>query len=99
MKLESLLTQQENADVIREIGDDDELGSLFVNSNILMPKKDQVKIVFDARHINSVTDLTKHSSPLEPVKMIMTRVNGKFFSKSDFSCAYRQKLLSPGHKI
>ena len=77
------------------MGDDDEMGSLFVNPIILMPKNDYVKLVIDARYLNSVTDLTNYSWPLEPVKMIMTRVSGKVFSVSDLSCAYHQVPLSP----
>ena len=57
-KLEKLLTQLKDADIIREMGDDDEMGSLFVNPIILMPKHDYVKLVIDARYLNSVTDLT-----------------------------------------
>ena len=71
------------------------MGSLFVNPFILMPKNDCVKLVIDARFLNSVTDLTNHSWPLEPVQAIMTRVNGKYFSVSDLSCAYHQLPLSP----
>ena len=93
-KLEKLLTQLKDADIIREMGDDDEMGSLFVNPIILMPKNDYVKLVIDARYLNSVTDLTNYSWPLEPVQIIMTRVNGKFFSVSDLSCAYHQVPLS-----
>ena len=77
------------------MGNDDEMGSIFVNPIILMPKSDYVKLVIDARFLNSVTDLTNYSWPLEPVQMIMTRVNGKFFSVSDLSCAYHQVPLSP----
>ena len=93
-KLEKLLTQLKDADIIRKVGDDDEMGSLFVNPIILMPKNDYVKLVIDARYLNSVTDLTNYSWPLEPVQMIMTRLNGKFFSVSDLSCAYHQEPLS-----
>ena len=39
-KLEKLLSQLKDADIIREMGDDDEMGSLFVNPIILMPKND-----------------------------------------------------------
>ena len=77
-KLEKLLTQLKDADIIREMGDDDEVGSMFVNMIILMPKKDYVKLVIDARYLNLVTDLTNYSWPSEPVQMIMTRVNAKF---------------------
>ena len=93
-KLEKLLTQLKDADIIQEMGDDVEKGSLFVNPTILMPKNDYVKQVIDARYLNSITDLINYSWPLEPVQMIMTRVNGKFFSVSDLFCAYHQVLLS-----
>ena len=65
-----------------------------MNPIILMPKNDYVKLVIDARYLNSVTDLTNYSWPLEPVQMIMTRVNGKVSSVSDLSCAYHQVPLS-----
>ena len=94
-KLEKLLTQLRNADIIREMGDDDEMGSLFVNPIILMLESDYMKLVIDARFLNSVTELTNYSWPLEPVQMIMTRVNGIFFSVRDLSCAYHQVPLSP----
>ena len=94
-KLEKLLTQLRDADIIREMGDDDELGSLFVNPIILMPKSDNVKLVKNARVLNSVMDLTNYSWPAEPVQMIMTRVIGKFFSVSNLYCAYHQVPLSP----
>ena len=60
-----------------------------------MSKKDYVKLVLDARYLNSVTDLTNYSRPLEPVEMNMTKVKGKIFSTSDLSCAYYQVPLSP----
>ena len=94
IKLEKLLTQLKDADIIREMGDDEEIGPLFVNPIILMPKNDYIKLVIDARYLNSVTDLTNYSWSLEPVQMIMTRVNGKFFSVSDLPCAYHQVHLS-----
>ena len=48
-KLEKLLTQLKDADIIREMRDDDEMGSLFVNPIILMPKNDYVELAIDAR--------------------------------------------------
>ena len=94
-KPKKLLTQINDADIIREMADNDEMGSLFVNPIILMPKNDYVKLVIDARYLNSVTNLTNYSGPLEPVHMIMTRVNGRIFSISDLFCAYHQVPLSP----
>ena len=76
------------------MGYDDKMGSIFINQIILMLKNDYVKLVIDARYLNSVTDLANYSGSLEPVQMIMTRVNGKVFSVSDVSCAYHQVPLS-----
>ena len=95
-KLEKLLTQLKNADIIREKGDDGEMGSLFVNPIILVPKNDYVKLVIDTRYLNSVTDLTNSSWPLEPVQMIMTRIICKVISVSDLFWVYHQVPLSPG---
>ena len=83
------------ADTIREMGDDDEMGALFVNPIILIPKSVYVKQVIGAQFLNSVTDHTNYPWLLETVQMIMTLVNGKFFSISDLSCAYHQVPLSP----
>ena len=47
-KLEKLLTQLKDADILREMGSDDEMKSLFVNQIILMPRNDYVKLVIDA---------------------------------------------------
>ena len=60
-KLKNLLTQLKDADIVREMGDDDETGSLFVNPIVLMPKNYYVKLVIDARYLNSVADLTNTS--------------------------------------
>ena len=78
------------------MGDADELGSLFVNPIILLPKADFVKLVIGARYLNSITDSTNYSWSLEPVQMIMTRINGKYFTASDLSCAYHQ--VSPSEE-
>ena len=94
-KLEKLITQLKDANIIRERSDDHEEGSLFVKPIILKPKNDYVKLVIDARYRNSMTDLTNYSWPLEPVQMIMTSVNGKVFSVSDLLCAYHQVQLGP----
>ena len=78
--LASLVRQLKDAAVFSEMGDDVEMGSIFVNPNNLMPKKDYVKLVIDARYLNFVTDLTNYIWPVESMKMNMTRLKGKFFS-------------------
>ena len=94
-KLEKLLTQLKDADITREMGDDYEKGSFFVKPIILMTKNDYLKLVIDARYLNSMIDLTNYSWPLELMQLVMTWVTGKFFSVSDLSCAHHQVPLSP----
>ena len=94
-KKENLLTQLKDADIIRKMGEDDEMGSLYVNPITLKPKNDYVKLVNEARYLNSMTDLTNFSWPSDPVQVIMTKVNGKILSVSDLFCAYHQFPLSP----
>ena len=82
------------------MGDDDEMGSLFEHPIILQPKQDYVKLIIDARYLNSVTDLTNYSWPLEPIQTTMTLINGKIFSVSDLSCAFHQVPLGePTQKL
>ena len=57
-----------------------------------MPKNYYVK---KAKYLNSATDLTNYSWPIEPVQMIMTKDNGNVFSLSSLSCAYHQVPLIP----
>ena len=94
-KLEKVLGQPQDSGIIQEMGDDDELESRFVYPIILLPKVEYVKLVIDAGSLISITDLTNHSQPLEPVHMVMTRINGKYSTASDFSCTYHQVPLFP----
>ena len=94
-KLEKLFGQLQDSSIIREMGDDDESGSLFVNPIILVLNAECVKLVIESRYLNSITNLTNYSCPLEPVQMITFRINGKYFTASDLSCSYHQVPLSP----
>ena len=51
-KLEKLLAQLKNAVIVREMGDNDEMGSLFVEPINLNSKNDYVKYYIDARYPN-----------------------------------------------
>ena len=57
-RLEKLPTQVKDADIFLEKGDDDEMGSLFVNPIILMYKNDYMKLVID---LKSMRDLPNKS--------------------------------------
>ena len=53
-KLEKLLGQLQDSIINREMGDNDELGSLFVNPIILLPTADYVKFL---SMLNTLTQL------------------------------------------
>lgn len=93
-KLETLLEELQKAEIIREMGDDIEMGSMFINPVIILPKGDIIKLVIDARYLNSITDLSSYSWPLEPLTTLLTRINGKYFTSSDLSSAYNQVPLT-----
>ena len=54
-KLEILLDQLCKAGIIREMGDDTEMGSSFINPVIILPRRNIVKLIIDARYLNSIT--------------------------------------------
>ena len=60
-KLEKLSVRWQHMDavIIREKGDDDKMGPLFVNPLVLLPKNNYVKLVTHAHYLNSVTNLTR----------------------------------------
>ena len=94
-KLELLMDELIQAGIIRELDEHDDMNSWFVNPIIILPKKDYVKLVIDARYLNSITDTSNSSWPLEPLQVLITRVNGSYFTSSDLSCAYHQVPLTP----
>ena len=70
------------------------MNSWFVNPVIILPKKDYVKLVIDARYLNSITDTSNSIWPLEPINVLMTRIAGTIFTSSDLPSAYNQVLLT-----
>ena len=93
-KLEILLDQLCKAGIIREMGDDTEMGSSFINPVVILPNGNIVKLVIDARYLNSITDLSKYSRPLEPIGSLLTRLNGNYFTTSELCSAYNQVPLT-----
>ena len=60
------------AGIVRELNEKDDMNSWFVNPVIILPKNDYVKLVLDARYLNSITDTSNCSWPLEPLQVLMT---------------------------
>ena len=93
-KSEILLEQLCKAGITREMGDNTEMGSSFINTVIILPIENIVKLVIYARYLNSITNLSKYSWPLEPIGSLLTRLNGNYFTTRDLCSAYNQVPLT-----
>ncbi len=95
-KLYQLLIDLEDAGIIQQMGLDNprELGTEFINPIIILPKGDSLKIVLDARYLNSITDSSQYTWPLEPLHILLNKIKGKYFTTMDLSYAYSQIRLS-----
>ena len=82
-QLEILLNELQRARIIREMGSDVEMGSLFTNPIIILPKGDTVKLVIATRYFKFSTDLSNYSWPPEPLQMLLTRLDGVYYATSD----------------
>ena len=68
-------------------------GNTFINTVIILKKGESLKIVPDARQLNTMIDGTKCSWPIEPIQIILTRIKGTIFSIADMNSAYNQMPL------
>ena len=65
-------------------------GNTFTNPVIIQRKGESLKIVLDARYLNSMIDESKCNWPIEPVDVALTRMNGTIFTTADLNSAYSQ---------
>ena len=68
-------------------------GNTFINPVIILAKGESLKIVLDAIYLNSLIDETKCNWPIEPIQVILTKINGKNFTTADMNSAYNQMPL------
>ena len=68
-------------------------GNTFINPFINLAKGESLKIVLDARYLNSLIDESKCNWPIEPIQVILTKINGKYFTTADMNSAYNQMSL------
>ena len=75
------------------MSDDNGMGSMLISTMIILSEGNIVKLVLDARYLNSITDLTSYSWPLEQVGTLLNRVNGKYFTTSELCSANNHPVL------
>ena len=68
-------------------------GNTFINPVIDLAKGESLKIVLDARYLSSLIDESKGNWPIEPIQVILTKINGKYSTTADMNSAYNQMPL------
>ena len=96
-KLNILLKELEKYNIIKQIGsspqDKPVYGTTYLNPLIIIPKGDTIKCVLDARHLNSNTEQSDESWPIEPLAPQLARANKKYKSGIDLMYAYAHTPL------
>ena len=97
-KLNVLLKELEKHNLIKQIGsspqDKPVYGTTYLNPLIIIPKGDTIKCVLDARHLNSNTEQSDESWPIEPLAPQLARANKKYKSAIDLMYAYAHTPLN-----
>ena len=80
-KLNALLKELEKYNIIKQIGSSPQdkrvYGTTYLNPLIIIPKGDSIKCVSDARYLNSNTEQSDESWPIEPLAPQLARANKK----------------------
>ena len=78
-RLNKLLVELEKYNIIKQIGSTPDekhtIGTTFLNFLNIIPKGDTIKVVLDARHLNSNTNQVFESWPTEPLAPQLARAN------------------------
>ena len=96
-KLNALLKELEKYNIIKQIGSYPQEkpvhGTTYFNPLIIIPKGDSIKCVLDARHLNSNTEQSDESWPIEPLAPQLARANKKYKCVIDLMYAYAHTPL------
>ena len=93
-KVNRLLEILEQYEIISPVNKEEQPKSnTFINPVIPLAKGETLKIVLDSRYLNSLIDESKCNSPIEPIQVILTQINGRYFTTADMNSAYIQMPL------
>ena len=96
-RLNKLLEELEKHNILKQIGSTTDekytIGTTFLNPLIIIPTGDAIKVVLDARHLNSNTNQEFESWPIEPLAPQLARANKKYKSTIDLMYAYAHTPL------
>ena len=93
-KVNRLLDILEQYEIISPVNKEEHLKcNTFINPVIILAKGESLKKNLDARYLNSLIDESKCNRPIEPIQVILTKLNGKYFTTADMNSAYVQMPL------
>ena len=96
-KLNVILKEVEKYNIIKQIGsspqDKPVYGTTYLHPLIIIPKGDTIKCVLDARHLNSNTEQSDETWPIESLAPQLARANKKYKSAIDLMYAYAHTPL------
>ena len=93
-KVNRLLDILEQYEIISPVNKEKQLkGNTFINPGIILAKGESLKIVLDARYLNSLIDESKCNWHIEPIQVILTKINGKYFTTAVMNSAYNPMPL------
>ena len=94
-KVNRLLDILEQYEFISPVNKEEQpTGNNINNPVIILAKEESLKIVLDARYLNSLIEESKCNWPIEPIQVILTKINGKYFTTADMNSAYNQIIQS-----
>ena len=90
-RIQKLLDVLKKYDIIAPVNKEQlSTGNTFTNPVIILRKGESLKIVLDARYLNSMIEEYKCNWPIEPFDVALTRINGTIFTTADLNSAYNQ---------
>ena len=93
-KVNRLLDILEQYEIISPVKKEEQSkGNTFINPAVILAKGESLKTNLDARYLNSLLDEFKCNWPIEPIQVILTKINDKYFTTADMKSAYNQMPL------
>ena len=90
-RIQKLLDVLKKYDIVAPLNKEQlSTGNTFTNPVIILRKGESLKLVLDARYLNSMIDESKCNWAIEPVVVALTRINGTLFTTADLNSAYNQ---------
>ena len=90
-KLNQLLEILEQYEIISPVNKQEQpKGNTFMNTVIVLAKRESLQIVLDSTYLNSLIDESKCNWPIEPLQKILTKINGKYSRTADMNSVYNQ---------